>query len=67
MSDPSPEALKMNAIVTEALKAAQEAFNQVLVARGLVAIGGEYDIEANLSFKLREKPPAPADEAGRLF
>ena len=67
MPDPTPEALKMNAIVNKALKAATEAFNQVLVANGLVALDGEYEVEAKLSFHKRVEPAAPSAETGGLF
>lgn len=55
---PSPEAVRVNAIIQRALKAAQDSFNAVLIASGVVALDGEYDVEAQLTFRQRlQKPP----------
>lgn len=60
-STPSPEALKLTAIVQKALKAATEAFDAVLIEHGVAALDDSYEISAQLSFKKREAPAESPD------
>jgi len=50
---PSPEALRMNAIVKRALEGAVEAFNIGLIEGGLAPLDDSYELVAQLEFRRR--------------
>lgn len=60
---PSPQALRLNAIITRALRAAQAAFNEVLLSDGVAALDDSYQLEVSLKFTQRVEPePEPEPE-----